>query len=188
MKKTLLTLALFAGLTSAAFAQGTVLFSNSSSSLVTYAEGPSSGSSVETGGVFSVALYWAVAGTADPSQFVQIGASAGIAPIPGRYSGGTRTTGDATAPSGDAAFLVRAWSTADGASYEEASQVVGAWVGSSDIFTSATGGGGTGPLPDPAVSLSTAVPGFGVTQVVPEPSVILLGIAGAGLLWFRRKK
>lgn len=188
MKKGLIAIIAMVGLAGSAFAQGTVLFSNNSGSLVTYGEGPDAGTSVPVGS-FSVALYWAVSGTTDPGAFVQIGNSANIAPIAGRYSGGTRTTGDATAPSADAAFLVRAWSSADGATWEEASQVPGAWEGSSTIFESATGGGGSGPLPDPAVSLAGSVPAFTVGLVpIPEPSVILLGLAGAGVLWFRRKK
>ena len=187
MKKTILTTFATLVIAAGAFAQGTVNFNNSNASLVTYGEGPNAGSSLPTGGAFSVALYWAPQGTTDVNSFVQIGASAGIAPIPGRYSGGVRTTGTGTAPSGTAEFLVRAWSAADGATWEEASAVVGAWQGTSGIFTSATGGGGS-PIADAPVALSlTALP-FTVSQVVPEPSVIMLGLAGAGLLWFRRKK
>lgn len=188
MKKTILTTIATLALGFGAFAQGTVNFNNSSASLVTYGEGPNVGTALPTGGVFSVALYWAVQGTTDVNSFVQIGNSAGIAPIPGRYSGGVRTTGPATPLSGTAEFLVRAWSTADGATWEEASVTPGAWQGTSAAFTSATGGGGT-PIADAPVALSlTAVP-FTVSMVpIPEPSVIMLGLAGAGLLWFRRKK
>jgi len=187
MKKTILTSLATLVIASGAFAQGTVNFNNSSASLVTYGEGPNAGNSLPTGGVFSVALYWAVAGTTDVNSFVQIGASAGIAPIAGRYSGGVRTTGAGTAPDGTGAFLVRAWSTADGASWEQASVVPNAWQGTSGIFQSATGGGGS-PATLPVGLSATALP-FTVALVpVPEPSVIMLGIAGAGLLWFRRKK
>jgi hypothetical protein len=187
MKKTILTTIATLVFAAGAFAQGTVNFNNSSTSLVTYGEGPNAGSSLPTGGVFSVALYWAVQGTVDVNSFVQLGASAGIAPIPGRYSGGVRTTGAGTAPDGTGAFLVRAWSTADGASWEEASVKPGAWAGTSGIFESATGGGGS-PATLPVALSGSALP-FSVSLVpVPEPSVIMLGLAGAGLLWFRRKK
>jgi len=187
MKKTLIAAIATIGLATGAFAQGTVIFNNSSASLVTYGEGPDVGTGLATGGAFSVALYSAATGTTDVNSFTQIGAAGAINPVPGRYSAGVRTTGLETAAGDDAAFLVRAWSTADGATWEEASVVVGAWQGTSSVFESATGG--AGDPAGPAVALSGSNVAFTVALVpVPEPSVIMLGIAGAGLLWFRRKK
>lgn len=185
MKKTFLTSLATIVIASGALAQGTVNFNNSSASLVTYGEGANMGASVPADGTFFVELYWAVAGTTDVGAFVAIDANgigsqtAGISPVAGRYSGGTRTTGLATGLSENAAFLVRAWSGVGG---------VGDWAGESGIFESATGGGGS-PIADLPVALSATALPFTVSLVpVPEPSVIMLGIAGAGLLWFRRKK
>jgi hypothetical protein len=186
MKKTLIAAIAIVGLATGAFAQGTVIFNNNASSLVTYNGGPNDGLGVATGGAFSVALYSAAAGTTDVSAFTQIGAAGLVNPIAGRYSAGVRTTGAETAPGTTGAFLVRAWSTADGATWEEASLVVGAWEGTSAIFESLTGG--AGDPAGPAVALAGSNVPFAVTQVVPEPSVIMLGLAGAGLLWMRRKK
>lgn len=168
-------------------AQGTVTFANSASSLVTAGIG---GPAVPTGlnsgyGGLLVGLFWGAAGSAE-GDLVQIGATAAIAPQAGRYSGGTRTTGNATAPGATAVFQVRAWSADRGATWAEAqSSLATGWMGSSALFTSATGGGGSPP--STPINLNTSVPGFAVT-LVPEPSVIALAVLGAGALLFRRRK
>lgn len=188
MKKTILTcLAASLLVSTSAFGQGTVAFGNSNTSLVTAEVG---GPSVPTGlnsgyGGLLVALFWGVQGSS-ADALVQIGGTASIAPLAGRFSGGQRTTGVETAPGATATFQVRAWSADLGATYAAAlaSGSTG-WIGTSALFNSATGGAGT-PA-SPAVPLSATVPGFAVT-LVPEPSVIALALLGAGALFFRRKK
>jgi len=186
MKKTILT-CLAAGLlvSTSAFGQGTVAFGNSNTSLVT-AEGSPVPTGLNSGyGGLLVALFWGVQGSSEDA-LVQIGGTAAIAPLAGRYSGGQRTTGVETAPGATATFQVRAWSADLGATWAEAQSSGGTgWIGASALFNSATGGAGT-PA-SPAVPLSATVPGFAVT-LVPEPSVIALAVLGAGALFFRRKK
>lgn len=82
---------------------------------------------------------------------------------------------------------MRAWSIADGATYAIASTVPGARIGSSAVLSLASTGGGGSPAgtPVPLVGLQ----GFTLTVVpVPEPGVIALAIAGAGLFLIRRRK
>ncbi|MBA4148476.1 MAG: PEP-CTERM sorting domain-containing protein [Verrucomicrobia bacterium] len=171
----------FASLLSvSAFAQGTVNFNNSASSLII---DPRTGVGAAAGGAFTVALYWGVAGTTDASALVQIGATGLVNPTPGRYSAGTRTTGVGTAPGANAVFQVRAWETSGGSTWDQA-LASGVYYGSSALFTSATGG--AGEPPSAAVSLSATVPGF---TMVPEPSTFALGALGLGaLLMVRRRK
>ena len=77
---------------------------------------------------------------------------------------------------------VRAWSD-NVTSYEAAIATGGSEAGLSNSIDIVLAGGTT-PLND-MVGLNA----FNLSVVpVPEPSVIMLGIAGAGLLWFRRKK
>lgn len=180
MKK-LILVAVTSLLSLSAFAQGTVNFNNSASSLVI---DPRTGAAAASGGGFTVALYWGVLGTTDANALVQIGATGLINPTPGRYSAGTRTTGNATAPGQSAVFQVRAWETSGGSTYEQAVASGTAYYGSSALFTSATGGAGSPP--SAAVSLSATVPGF---TLVPEPSTFALGALGIGaLLMVRRRK
>lgn len=188
MKKAILLAAgLLAVASFNAGAQGTVTFANSNTSLVTAEVG---GPAVPTGlnsgyGGLLVGLFWGVQGSSE-DQLIQIGATAAINPLAGRYSGGTRTTGVGTAAGATATFQVRAWSADLGATWAEAqlSNATG-WIGSSALFTSATGG--AGEPPSTPINLNTSVPGFAVT-LVPEPSVIALAVLGAGALFFRRKK
>lgn len=174
--------------TTSALAQGTVTFSNSATSLVRI--GFLGGDPVPVGttsgfGGLLVGLFWGVTGSTQ-DQLVQIGATATINPQPGRYSGGTRTTGAGTTPGASAVFQVRAWSADLGADWATAANAAGAtgWIGVSATFTSATGGAGSPP--STPVNLNATVPGFAVG--VPEPSVVALAVLGAGALLFRRRK
>lgn len=83
------------------------------------------------------------------------------------------------APGGTATFVVRAWDNTTGATYDAALT-----RGESAAFTAALGGVGSPPSPPGSFANMSS---FAMT-VIPEPSVIMLGLAGAGLLWFRRKK
>lgn len=81
-----------------------------------------------------------------------------------------------------------AWHKDLGDSWEEAFAAGQAGLGGygmSDIITVETGGAGTPPsLPTNLVGLE----GFEVLALVPEPTIAALGLLGAGLLLFRRKK
>lgn len=170
-------------------AQGTVNFQNSAATLVRFGAGtPQAGVAVPVGSM-RVALYWK-AGIGDLTEagLVQIGAFGSIAPLPGLFSAGVRTTGLGTANNDMATFQARAWSAAF-ATYEAAiaSGNPANFAGKSGVFTSATGGFGA-PLPNPPVNLGPIIPVFIVSQV-PEPSVIALGLLGIGsVLLFRRRK
>ena len=132
----------------------------------------------------NVALYWAPLGSTE-AQLVQIGTIGSIAPIPGIFSAGTRTTGCATPGRVNALFQVRAWS-AGFLSYEAAiaSGDPTKFAGKSKVFENATDDPNKPPPTLPAAL--TGFTSFGVVPI-PEPSTILLGILGAGVLLLRRR-
>jgi hypothetical protein len=185
MKKLVLTaVGLLASLN--LFAQGVVSFQNSSTTLVLNGNNGSAPATTADG--IRVALYWAP--DSAPDNFTQIGAIATVGiPAAGRYAGGNRTTGSETAPGATAWFQVKAWEYAYGTTYETAiaAPPSGGRValrGESSKFHCATGN----PPLLPATNLST-VGLDGITVNVPEPSVIALGLLGAGaLLLLRRRK
>lgn len=176
MKKLIPFLTLLVG-TTVALAQGTVTFVNSGSfptmadRLVYLDDG--SGSAVPIVGTnYAVQLYYGAdaaslqAHTAAPSRF-----RVPTTMSPGTWSGGTRTlTG--FVPGSVVTMQIRAFDTAGGPA-----------VGQSDIFTYTVPAVGS-----PANQfLMDNLRAF--TVVVPEPSVIGLGLLGLGaLVWLRRRK
>lgn len=188
MKKSIIAMVAAVAFAASSYGQGTVAFNNAAGSLVTYGPGGpnAGGSSLAVGNQILLGLYWGAAGSTE-AQLVQIGGTTTIAPSAGRYSGGQRTTGVATAPGATAVFQVRAWSASMGATYEEALTAAGGYRGTSTLFSSTTGG--VGSPASPAVPLSLTVPGFSVAFIpVPEPSVVALAVLGVGALLFRRRK
>lgn len=178
----------------AAYAQGTVTFANSAATLVkfgTTADVPVAlqGLALPTGTTatpsdFRAALYWLNPTT---SAFEQLGAAATIAPVAGRFSGGTRTTGAGTVAGTAGTFMVKVWSGGAALSSYEAAVASGSasvFVGESASFSNATGGAGSPPGPAQALSGFT-----GITNVrpVPEPSIVALGLLGAAALLIRRR-
>lgn len=174
------------------YAQGTVAFQNASSSLVL--NGRTSTSVVAADGIVA-GLYWAP--TTDANNLRMIGAITDVGrisgnPVAGRFLGGTRTTGTETAGGAQAWFQVRAWESAYGATYEAAVAAPAqngrlALRGESNKFLVTTGNPNATP-PGTATRLDTSGL-LGFTVVVPEPSVIALGLLGAGaLLLLRRRK
>jgi hypothetical protein len=189
MKKLLLTAAAIAASLNL-YAQGTVTFQNSTATLV---QNGLTGLPVAEADGIRAMLYWAPASDANnftPISGATVVGKAGALTVAGRFSGGTATTGAATAPGAGAWFQVKAWELAYGTTYEIASAAPAsggrqALRGESNKFlTSSTGN----PPLTPAVNLATSgLQGF--TVVVPEPSVIALGLIGAGaLLALRRRK
>lgn len=99
-------------------------------------------------------------------------------------AGGVRTIAGVT---GTANLMVQAWRTSDG-TFAAAQSTPGAIWGQSASFVQNLGGpdpgGGPDLLPGKLVNLQS----FNLSMnPVPEPSVVILGMAGAGLLFFRRK-
>lgn len=169
-------------------AQGTVTFQNTVTTLVKYDPSvPVLGGTAVAIGSMRVGLYWGALGSLEGS-LVQLGTFATIAGLPGFFTGGTRTTGVATAPGAMGTFQARAWSAAF-ASYEDAISmgVPGThFAGKSTVFNSNTGGQGSPAAPP--VNLAPVIPVVSVSPV-PEPSVIALSVLGLGaLLLFRRRK
>jgi hypothetical protein len=182
-KKLLLTVAALV-VSLSAYAQGTVTFAGNG-----LRDNADTGSPLVTGAkMISVGLYWAPIGSTD---FVLIGNPVDVGtPVAGVYNGGTRSTGPATVGGAQAQFEVRAWEKAFGSTYEAAIAAPNqggrpAKRGVSNRITVTTGN----PMGEPPTNPQplTGLTAFAVD--VPEPSVIALGVIGAGaLLLLRRRK
>jgi hypothetical protein len=194
MKKLLLTLVAMT-VSVGVFAQGTVDFKNIGGKTVlnAYVNNTPVAATAQSGIV--AGLYWAPVGAADDAAFQLVGASANFLGN-GLFSGGNRTV-PTTAPNGVVAMQVRAWETAFGATYQAVvdnttPQNIGGvtrlgLAGKSASFEGTLGNPTTVP-PGAPLNIAPLMPQFAV-NVVPEPSVIALGVLGAGaLLLLRRRK
>lgn len=167
-----------------AYAQGTVNFNNSKSTVggngapVTFFDtGLGANSTI-------VAQLWA---GPDAASLAPVGAT--LAFRDGAGVGFLNTTGQDTvrtitsvAKGAVATYQVVAWEIAKGATYD-AAMAAGGYVGKSGVFTIKTGGDGE-PAALPA-NLTTLT-GFTVANI-PEPSTIALGALGLGALLWRRR-
>jgi len=177
------------------YSQGTVVFANSSASLVVCSTTDGgqaaarlsgvAGQATPKGTTLTAGLYYAPDGSATApewSAMTLLSSTPFSALSAGRFSSSLSVTTPATtAPGAPAWFGVRAWETSFG-NYD-ASLNGGGSVGNSSIFKLTTGAAGAPPTP-----LSTALQGFSVS-VVPEPSALALGIIGlAGLFIIRRRQ
>lgn len=187
MKKlTLIAASLLASLN--IYAQGDVIFDNFAATTLIQKQGHD----VTTADGIVVQLYASMTagGTLAPvpNSIVQVGLVAD-----GFFDGGVVRIPASIIGAGGPAFMeVRAWESAYGASFEEAIAAANmngrpAFRGISNRFSvNATGNPNASP-PGTPVPLSDLIPGFSVN--VPEPSVIALGLIGAGaLLVLRRRK
>jgi len=188
MKKLIVT-AMMVGLSFAALAQGTITFQNDATRLVQQTDGVTTTSSpVGT----HVAFYYSVTPVAAGDglnaalHFLNGGT---IAPVPGRFSLGTYTTGTDAAPGSTIYAEVRGW-TGNYATWDLAAAAAASgtlvYMGYSSVFSMGTGGAGAPP--SPPISLTT-IPAFtGVLLTIPEPTTFALaGLGAAALLIFRRR-
>lgn len=198
MKKLALTLCLLAAAT-AAFAQGTVKFANTSTTLVTVDGAGIPG----TPGTYYFGLFTAAVGTTDPLQFSFTGVYGTNTAAVGRFQGGPNTgiavPGWATGV--ERAFIVAGWSANMGHDFQTAwaqpgflAPATGWYFGWSAIGRGSPGGTDALGNPVPALVSFGAAPGittgFGLPMLpVPEPtSMALAGLGAAALLIFRRRK
>jgi len=212
MKKVLVLLTLVAA--ASAFSQGTVNFVNRDTSTdpqinapISYnAGGPMTAGRVSSaltatangltyGGTTVQAGLYGGAATAPDSELVLLVPSLGFRS--GAAAGYIVTTSDSSrvvqgvAPGASAKVQIRAWDAGiAAASYEAAAALVaanhGVYLGASPSMVITLGGAGAPPGP-PANLIG--LQSFGMDYIVPEPSIIGLGILGtlAGLMVFRRR-
>jgi hypothetical protein len=147
------------------------------------------------GSAYSVALYWGPAGVTDDRNLIQIGGSTTFLPAgpsAGTYSGGGRTINYSHSPiNGEVlSFQVRAWTTADGSSYEAVLASGRGKFGKNAIFQLKTKDESNSLETKPNIADAVRSPGYtGFSLGIPEPSVISLGLLGVGaLLMLRRRK
>ena len=144
---------------------------------------------------YKIALYYGSQGTPEVG-LSQVGAAASFSPLgAGMFSGGGRTVTGLANDGGMVTLQARAWQTIAGVpdTYEAvlAAGLAGddrAWTGKGPVFDDDSFR--VGDPSDPATTIGThpGWRGFSITPV-PEPSVIGLGLLGAGaLLMLRRRK
>lgn len=201
MKKALLTLVALS-ISVSLFAQGTVVFSNLGSGknvrIDRTGDGVGDADLANSDGV-QVSLWVAPTGTTDPNaaSWVMLGNPSALL-LTGVFSAGTRTVPNTVVANATSdtvySFQVRAWETsiygtaAD--AWATASRTPNAKVTiSSPVVESKTGNWGTPP--SNAINLSPifgAAPNILVGTVVPEPSVLALGVLGIGALLMLRRR
>jgi len=192
MKK-LLIVGLLMIASASAFAQGTVNFNNNGllagnpDSIKVFYDEASKGQPLTVAfGTYVAQLYYGAPGSPE-SALKAVGSPASnfraaTTTLPGTWSGGTRTL-DGFAELAAVSLQVRVWNTADGSDYGAAfAKNNGLFTGKSSIFSYTVPAAGS----PPAAYLMTGFQGFSVA--VPEPSVIVLGILGAGAFLLRRRK
>jgi len=186
MKK-LVVAATMTALSFGAFAQGTIWINNSRNQLVVtaYNNAPAP---VGT----HVAFYYSPTAITDPlsaaMHLIPNGVGV-VAPVPGRFALGARTTDTDAAPGSTIYVSVRGWTgnyTDWDSAYAAALSDPNVAFGYTAVFQMDTGGAGSPPKP--AVALS-GVSGFtGLVIGMPEPTTFALaGLGAAALLLFRRR-
>jgi hypothetical protein len=191
MKKQFITIALACSFVTGVMGQGSVIFDN-----LTTGNPTTDPKIFNTDGVTGlddtfVAQLW---GGVDASSIQPLGstltffsAASGGAGFVNGSTGADRTVAGVLA--GEVAtFVIQTWRPTDGATFAEAQATAGAIWGQSQSFTQTLGGTPASGPPIAASKLTNLQSFSSQMTPVPEPSVILLGLAGAGLLWARRKQ
>jgi hypothetical protein len=106
-------------------------------------------------------------------------------PVLAGYINGGEVAVPFIAAGSPAQVVLRAWATASGASWDEASTNPTGIFGESGVVDIAALGGGGAP-PGPAANL-IGLESFSLVQV-PEPSTVALGLLGLAALALRRRK
>ena len=186
MKKAIITLCSLL-VAAGAFAQGTVLFQNRVTGTLD-APVTVAGGALATGPQYVAQLLAgpsaaALAPIGSPLAF-RTGAAAGF------FTGGALTVDSIPAQS-VGFFQVVAWDTTVGATYAAAVASGLGGVGQSAVFQNKTGGG-VPPLPAEILvggaNGSPVFAAFSIPGVIPEPSVLALGVIGGLALLMRRRK
>lgn len=176
-------------------AQGTVNFGN----IGNYISNIDTKARVPAGTVFTAGLYYLPDGPEPATDAFHDALLPNTATfsVAGGFAAGTRSTPSTTPSGGYAWFQVRAWETAFGQTYEQAMAAgprdVGgvlrqAYIGTSLITRIKTGDPVNAGSPALLNSGTPPFRGFYVA-IVPEPTVIGLGLLGIGsLLLLRRRK
>jgi len=186
MKKAIVISALTILAGASVFAQGigSVSFGNTSGNPVRLLDGTLVPRAA-AGGTYYAELMSALDG-ADFATASRQGATTTFnSPQAGVFLGGGRTV-PTTQNGGIGQFMVRVWDTRGGATYDLAKNNFGGFqFGNTGVFNVDTADAAAIPIPTAA---NMNMPTFNLT-IVPEPSVIGLGLLGAGaLLLLRRRK
>lgn len=177
MKKLLLTGILACGFATAGFSQGAVTFKNfgtGANGSIAFGSAnvtDASGANLDGAG-FTAELI----NTADGSSLGTVNFGSGA--LAGTFNPTPTLIVAGVANGASANLQVRAWDNSSGADFDNALV-----RGESNAFDVTLGD----PTVPSSLPILVGMNSFSLA-VVPEPSVILLGLAGAGLLWFRRKK
>jgi len=134
-----------------------------------------------------------VTGTADANNLVLIGTTVFRTTTSGNFAGtiiqpaSPSAVPGVTDPAQRGTFQMRVWDNKGGTilTWDQAITTAGVAFGSSDLFTVPFSLGGTAVPPNPPVNLQ-GLQSFQLT--VPEPSVIALGVLGAGCLFMLRRR
>jgi hypothetical protein len=205
--KALVTLILVVvGVPASALAQGTIDFHNPNTVPMRYVDLRDGtdiiiGTPGSTYGPASmrVGLFVGPNGSTSMSQLQMVGMttnSASTVPLfIGTFNGGNPYTVTPSTPNAQVSFAFAAWSISTGAlTYQDALLSSVGIVGRTDISQGYTlGGFGSPPsLPAPTFGQPTAAQPWLINSfaivAIPEPSTVLLGIAGATALWMSRRR
>jgi hypothetical protein len=186
MKKIATLIAALVVATASAQAQGTLTFNNRIVGVVDIKIFNTDGVTGLDGTGYSVELYAGAAGSLESAlsatgitSTFRTGAAAGYFTSLGDVQVPNRPTGSI------AALQLRAWDNQGGTltTYAEAF-AAGALTGVSNVFDSADPLGGPGTPPLTAATLA----GLQSFSLVPEPSIVVLGLLGGGCLLFLRRR
>lgn len=186
MIKKLLTVAALAVGCVSGFSQGTVVFGNNSTTLVT-TNGPTSGNA--TVGNFILGIYAANGNVGSDSGLQLIGTY--NLTSPGRFFF-NKVTNDLVIPAGGiASFQIRAWSAGFGFTTYEAAVASGnplAYAGKSALWSQDTANPADTFDITPAMTVGAS--GFNglVLTPVPEPTTVAFGLLGLGALALVRRR